>query len=555
MFKILNFYFKESYQFAGAKFVIYCLFSTISSILQSIGIVSIFPIVTMLLDPEKIISNEYFIKYYFFNYSSNEELIYQLSFIFLCINIAGIIIFFLTYILGDLINGICYIKNKNELIKKIFYKNLDITSERSNVINYLLHETIKYKESNSAFIVLFATVINFACIIISILLLEPRIIYPLFFILLFYIFVFLFSKSRIINIAIRESKIAKKSNQIILYFSLALKDILSLNIGKSLTKNLEYLDNLNVMNSVKKKFFIVLPRYILEILLYFSAFLMIIYFFNNTSFVSMLPKLATITILVWRSLPIFFNVFRMMSTFNANITAYKNYNKISIFSKNKKKLKIVNDFKKSIEFKDVSFDYNNEKKFNFNFKIDKKDKVLVSGKSGSGKTTLLHLLTGFIDKKGGKIFLDKLEFDYKNFNTKIFGYVTQDIILFPGSLYENICLSKYSSKIDERINKVEDIFKICGLDNIVKKVSDLRKKKIEFDSPELSGGQKQRIGIARILMLNPSVLILDEATSALDKDSEDKIIRNIIKYYKDITIIAVSHRPLNKIFNKQVVLK
>ena len=282
---------------------------------------------------------------------------------------------------------------------------------------------------------------------------------------------------------------------------------------------------------------------------------MIIYFFNNTSFVSMLPKLATITILVWRSLPIFFNVFRMMSTFNANITAYKNYNKISIFSKNKKKLKIVNDFKKSIEFKDVSFDYNNEKKFNFNFKIDKKDKVLVSGKSGSGKTTLLHLLTGFIDKKGGKIFLDKLEFDYKNFNTKIFGYVTQDIILFPGSLYENICLSKYSNKIDERINKVEDIFKICGLDNIVKKVSDLRKKKIEFDSPELSGGQKQRIGIARILMLNPSVLILDEATSALDKDSEDKIIRNIIKYYKDITIIAVSHRPLNKIFNKQVVLK
>jgi len=555
MFKILNFYFKESYQFAGFKFILYCFLSTISSILQSIGIVSIFPIVTMLLDPEKIISNEYFVKYYFFAYSSNEQLIYQLSFIFLLINIAGIIIFFLTYILGDLINGICYIKNKNELIKKIFYKNLNITSERSNVVNYLLHETVKYKESNSAFIVLFATVINFLCIVISILLLEPKIVYPLFFIVLFYILVFFFSKFRIINIAIKESKIAKKSNQIILYFSLALKDILSLNIGKSLTKNLEYLDNLNVLNSVKKKFFIVLPRYILEVLLYFSAFLMIIYFFNNDSFINALPKIATITILVWRSLPIFFNLFRMMSTFNANITAFKNYNKIALFSKRNKKLKIVNDFRKSIEFKNVNFYYNNEKKFNFNFKINKKDKVLISGKSGSGKTTLLHLLTGFIEKKGGNFFLDKFEFDYENFSSKIFGYVTQDIILFPGSLYENICLSKYSKNINKSNNKVNEIFKICGLDNIVKDVSDLRKKNIEFDSPELSGGQKQRIGIARILMLNPSVLILDEATSALDKDSEDKIITNIIKHYKDITIIAVSHRPLSKIFNKHIVLK
>ena len=67
-------------------------------------------------------------------------------------------------------------------------------------------------------------------------------------------------------------------------------------------------------------------------------------------------------------------------------------------------------------------------------------------------------------------------------------------------------------------------------------------QKNEIDS-ELSGGQKQRISIARVLLLNPKILILDEATSALDRKSEKTIFNNIINNYKKITLIAVSHRP------------
>ena len=142
---------------------------------------------------------------------------------------------------------------------------------------------------------------------------------------------------------------------------------------------------------------------------------------------------------------------------------------------------------------------------------------------------------------------------YEKFNTKIIGYVTQDIFLFPGTLYENISLSKFSKKVNYK--KIKKIFEICGLDSIVKNVAELTSKRIELNSPELSGGQKQRIGIARILFSEPEILILDEATSALDLKSEMNILNNLINNYKNITLIAVSHRPVPNIFNNKIILK
>ena len=248
----------------------------------------------------------------------------------------------------------------------------------------------------------------------------------------------------------------------------------------------------------------------------------------------------------------FFNLFRTLSTFNANKSVYinlKNSKKFLKINKSKKN-KVLKTFKKEIEFKNVFFSYNKNKKFSFDFKILKKDKVLITGDSGSGKTTLLNLLSGLLKPDNGEIKIDGK--DLLNQRNNIFGFVTQDPILLPGTIYENIVISGNSKKT--KISELKKIYEICGIENITNKFENIFSKTIEFDSPELSGGQKQRVALARVLHMKPKVLILDEATSALDSKSEKKIFSSIIKEFKDLTLIAVSHKKINVKFNKTINL-
>jgi ABC-type bacteriocin/lantibiotic exporter with double-glycine peptidase domain len=241
-------------------------------------------------------------------------------------------------------------------------------------------------------------------------------------------------------------------------------------------------------------------------------------------------------------------------------SSYKEIEKFISLDKNfsNKKLKSnkkqIYNFKKNINIQNVEFSFETDKKFIFNFLVKCGHKVLIYGKSGSGKTTLFNLLGGFFPPEKGNILVDNCSIydNLKNYLSKI-SYVTQESLLFEGTIFNNITFKKklLNSKDNSRLKK---IYNICGLNTFIS-FGELNLKKIDFNAKNLSGGQKQRILIARCLYLKPKLLLMDESTSALDKESEKFILRQVFKYLKKSTIIMITHSVPKLKFDKIIQLQ
>ena len=173
------------------------------------------------------------------------------------------------------------------------------------------------------------------------------------------------------------------------------------------------------------------------------------------------------------------------------------------------------------------------------------------GPSGAGKTTLASILFGFYKIEDGQISIDGKnieEYDL-HFLRKQIAIVPQDIILFGGSIKENIAYGK----LDASELEIEEAAKKA---NALKFINDFPEKMetlVGERGIQLSGGQRQRIAIARALLKNPSILILDEATSALDSESEKLVQEAMDVLMKGRTSIVIAHR-LSTIKNADCIL-
>ena len=198
------------------------------------------------------------------------------------------------------------------------------------------------------------------------------------------------------------------------------------------------------------------------------------------------------------------------------------------------------DFKQ-IVFDNVSFDYDKQVIKNLSFVVNKNDLVAIKGRSGIGKSTIINLLLGFIKPKEGEIYIIDKDNNKINVgaNTRnLFSYVPQEVIMFSGSIRENISLF-VKNKTEEEINEALKLS--CIYDEIMampKKLDNILTER----GQGLSLGQIQRILIAIAILKDNDVLLLDEFTSALDKEVETKIVNNLLKLHK--TIIMISHRNL-----------
>jgi len=211
--------------------------------------------------------------------------------------------------------------------------------------------------------------------------------------------------------------------------------------------------------------------------------------------------------------------------------------------------------KGNIIFHNLSFAYPNRPDVqvlnNLNFEVKHGHNIALVGPSGAGKTTLASILFGFYKIENGQISIDGKnieEYDL-HFLRKQIAIVPQDIILFGGSVKENIAYGK----IDASEQEIEEAAKKANALNFINDFPEKMETLVGERGIQLSGGQRQRIAIARALLKNPSILILDEATSALDSESEKLVQEAMDVLMKGRTSIVIAHR-LSTIKNADCIL-
>ena len=203
--------------------------------------------------------------------------------------------------------------------------------------------------------------------------------------------------------------------------------------------------------------------------------------------------------------------------------------------------KVLKGITGNIEFKNVSYSYNNLENVieNLSFKIDANSSIALVGESGAGKSTIIKLIMGLIKYKSGKILIDEEELSNLNLNSLYdnITYVSQEAPIFDGTLRENLIFDKKIN--DEQILKV---LKLVCLDRFYERLENGLDTELGEKGIRISGGERQRVALARLFFDDSKIIILDEATSAMDNITEKMIMKNIIGQLKNKTLIIIAHR-------------
>ncbi len=202
------------------------------------------------------------------------------------------------------------------------------------------------------------------------------------------------------------------------------------------------------------------------------------------------------------------------------------------------------EFKGEIEFKDVSFSYPGEESkalSKVSFHLQPGEKVGIIGQVGSGKSTISKLLLGLYEPLDGAIFIDGLDIkqidpvDLRN----NFSYVPQDVVLFSGTVRDNIIL-KSPHADDAAIIEAAKIGGVNGFTDRHPMGMDLQVGERGFS---LSGGQRQSVAVAMGFIEPSPIVLLDEPTNSMDFNTEVMVIANLKKATKKTTTLIITHKP------------
>ena len=207
-----------------------------------------------------------------------------------------------------------------------------------------------------------------------------------------------------------------------------------------------------------------------------------------------------------------------------------------------KEPKSLGDIKGHVEFRNVDFSYDKNRKIidNVSFDIEAGHALGIVGHTGAGKSTLANLLIRLYDVMAGEILIDGInvkDISFAELRQHV-SIVSQETYLFMGTILDNIRYARPEATYEEVIEAA----KIAGAHDFIIKLPDGYSTMIGFGYKDLSGGERQRLSIARSILRDPKILILDEATAAMDTETERKIQTAIERLSKGRTTITIAHR-------------
>jgi ABC-type dipeptide/oligopeptide/nickel transport system ATPase component len=530
------------------KFYLVIFFNFLVGIVEMLTVASILPFMIILINPESFSYNNFFSNTFI---SSSKVL--AIYFALLMIFMATLSLFLSIFNIW-LTNKFTFdlsAQLSSKLFANLMFLDFSefLKKSTSDLISKITHQVQRYADGViGSILIIFQKMSTIIILIIFLLFINFKIsLVTIILIFLFYIFYFKNIKGKISNLGLENTVIIQDRQKVLQDNFSCIKELKIYNKEDLFVESFNKLSFKYAYNIANNRVFASAPRYIFELLIIILSLSMALYYFGLSAvdLTEVVPVISLFVLSVYKIIPATQSIFSCISSMKSEIHSFdtfkddlNNFNKIKIIDK-------TIEFEDNVNFKNLSFNFYDDKNNNVNifddisFKI-KKNKILgIFGKSGSGKTTLLNIIACLLRPKSGEIYIDNNicgDQDIDMFKKKI-GFVSQSTVVFNDSIEKNITL------FDSEINKTNLLksLELSGLSEFISKLPNGLNTQIGEKGLNFSGGQLQRMSIARAIYRNREILLLDEATSALDLATEESIIKSI-KSLKNITIVLSTHK-------------
>jgi ABC-type bacteriocin/lantibiotic exporter with double-glycine peptidase domain len=539
------------------KIIILIILIFIMSLIDMLGVASIFPFIALLTNPKLIETNE-MLNYLYrvssvFGINNVQQFLLMLGLVVLILLIIAFIIRLITiYAQNRFIYEREYSISKRlieiylnqpyiwSLSQHSANLSKNILSEVSQVINFSIYPFVQLISSSLATLAL----------LLLLFILDPLLaVVTLLILLICYLIIFFSIKNLLKRIGSECIKANEDRFKLVTKVFGSFKEVKFSGLEKVYINIYSKYSEKYANSQSKSKITSELPKYFVEVLSLGGLIILILVLLSRGIKTELIiPMVGVYAFAGYRLLPALQQIYYSISNLRFSKPS------LNLLSNEFKKLKYYEEelnhapisITKSISLNNVFFSYPNTNRIalkKINLSIPVFSKIGILGKTGSGKTTLVDIILGLIDPSQGELIIDGNIINSKNKRSwqKCIGYVPQQIYLTDSSVAANIAFRADTSDTDYKA--VEEAAKIANLHEfIINELPQSYNTLVGENGSRLSGGQRQRIGIARALYHKPQVLILDEATSSLDNLTEKSVIEEIDKLKNKITLIIISHR-------------